>query len=360
MTTAAVNNSIAFLERQKEANCPCTIHTQERGYDWIVFNRMPDRLLQFHEDTDSDSDAEEETSGVGADTTTDPQGGKQEEIQCNNQDDNNASGASSEVYSSTDLTAGYHSIFNPTVSNSPCEFSLSSRDDYHIRCQRNDSRHTQKQKNPTKSSNSEAANSEDVEDLEEMLDEDILEESNQNIDSNKPCKFNPLVYRDNVNDKTYCFQYFRTYKYDWRLLLNHPNGEPVECKCPRGRLHNHQCPWYNPDVIYIPDKRNDLSASEQAAQAKIYNIYQNTKNNPPEICGCGTAAEIAYMGHKTTCEEFQWIHERSSYEILLAVLKKRKKVSFEHNSQQTKRPRLQSTSENDATKKEDQGRKQGK
>ena len=129
----------------------------------------------------------------------------------------------------------------------------------------------------------------------------------------------------------------------------------MECKCPRGRLHNQQCPWYNPDVIYISDKRNDLSASEQAAQAKIYNIYQNTKNNPPEICGCGTAAEIAYMGLKTTCEEFQWIHERSSYEIFLAVLKKRKKLSFENNSQITKRPRLQATSENDATKKEDQG-----
>ena len=34
----AINQSIAFLERQKEANCPCTIHTQKRGYDWIVFN----------------------------------------------------------------------------------------------------------------------------------------------------------------------------------------------------------------------------------------------------------------------------------------------------------------------------------
>ena len=34
--------------------------------------------------------------------------------------------------------------------------------------------------------------------------------------------------------------------------------------------------------------------------------------------------------------------------------KKRKKVSFEHNSQKTKRPRLQSTSKNDVTEKETQ------
>ena len=60
----------------------------------------------------------------------------------------------------------------------------------------------------------------------------------------------------------------------------------------------------------------------------------------------GTAAEIAYLGHKSTCVEFQWIHERSSYEMLLAVLKKRKKVTlFENFQQQHKRPRLQSPSD---------------
>ena len=51
------------------------------------------------------------------------------------------------------------------------------------------------------------------------------------------------------------------------------------------------------------------------------------------------------MGHKSTCVEFQWIYERSSYEMLLAVLKKRKKVTlFENFQQQHKRLRLQSPS----------------
>ena len=64
-----------------------------------------------------------------------------------------------------------------------------------------------------------------------------------------------------------------------------------------------------------------------------------------ESCGCGTATEIAYMGHKSTCVDFQWIYERSSYEMLLAVLKKRKKVTlFENFQQQHKKPRLQSPS----------------
>ena len=114
--------------------------------------------------------------------------------------------------------------------------------------------------------------------------------------------------------------------------MNHPNGEPMECKCPRGRLHSQQCPWYHPDVINVPDIANNLSTSEQAAQGKIYDMYhQNTQNGQQELCGCGTAAEIAYLGHKSTCEESQWIHERSSYEMLLAILKKRKKVTLFEN-----------------------------
>ena len=43
---------------------------------------------------------------------------------------------------------------------------------------------------------------------------------------------------------------------------------------------------------------------------------------------------ITYLGHKSTCEKFQWIHERSSYEMLLAILKKRKKVTLFENIKQ--------------------------
>ena len=54
-----------------------------------------------------------------------------------------------------------------------------------------------------------------------------------------------------------------------------------------------------PEVINVPDIENTLSTSEQAAQGKIYDMYhQNTQNMKQESCGCGTAAEIAYMGHK--------------------------------------------------------------
>ena len=174
----------------------------------------------------------------------------------------------------------------------------------------------------------------------------MLEESRQRIDSNIPCKFDQIVYMDNVKGITYSFRYFNAYKFDWRVVYQ--NEEPMLCTCPRGRLHNKKCPWYHPEVINVPDIENTLSTSEQAAQGKIYDMYhQNSQNMKEESCGCGTAPEIAYMGHKSICEEFQWIYERSSYEVLLAVLKKRKKATlYENFQQQHKRPRLQSPSGN--------------
>ena len=184
------------------------------------------------------------------------------------------------------------------------------------------------------------------EEVNEEPTKDMLDESEQSVDSNKPSKFDPIVTVDHGKGKTYSYKYFRPYKYDWGLLLTNDNGKPIKCTCPKARIHDKKCVWYNPNYINIPDTRNDLSISEQAAQGKIYEMYQNTQNGQQESCGCGIATEIAYLGHKSTCKKFQWIHERSSYEMLLAILKKRKKVTlFENIQQQNKRPRLQSTSD---------------
>ena len=35
----------SFLKKQKMVNCPCCVHTEKRGYDWIVFRRQQDRKL---------------------------------------------------------------------------------------------------------------------------------------------------------------------------------------------------------------------------------------------------------------------------------------------------------------------------
>ena len=76
------------------------------------------------------------------------------------------------------------------------------------------------------------------------------------------------------------------------------------------------------------DSQADLSISEKSAHQKLYKIYMETLNNLPDECGCGTQASISYMGHSTSCDEFRHIHERESHEVLLAILKKKKKLSF--------------------------------
>ena len=156
----AINQSIAFLERQKEANCPCTIHNQKRGHEWIVFNRLPDRMSYNHDDENQMSESDDSVGfsdtethaknedAIVADTTS----GHEDMEEENNRKNQDASGASSENFTSADLTAGYNAIFNPSVSHSSSELSLISRDERHIRCKKNVTKQnrTKKNKRPTK------------------------------------------------------------------------------------------------------------------------------------------------------------------------------------------------------------------
>ena len=70
----------------------------------------------------------------------------EEENNRKNQDSIDASGESSENFTSADLTAGYNAIFNPTVSNSSTELSLVSRDERHIRCEKKTKQNRRKRK----------------------------------------------------------------------------------------------------------------------------------------------------------------------------------------------------------------------
>ena len=44
ITDEEIEISITFLEKQKLANCPCFVHTEQRGFEWIVFRRQPDKI----------------------------------------------------------------------------------------------------------------------------------------------------------------------------------------------------------------------------------------------------------------------------------------------------------------------------
>ena len=136
--------------------------------------------------------------------------------------------------------------------------------------------------------------------------------------------FKPLMYYNRQLDMHYYFRYFKPYKYDHRLLeMGH------DCGCPPRRPHKTRCAWYNEHSIYLIDIRADLSISEKAAQHKIYKFYMETQNNLPDECGCGTVASIFYMGHSTSCDDFKHVHERESHEVLLAILNRKKKLSFD-------------------------------
>ena len=189
--------SISWRDR-KRPTVPVHLHTQKRGYDWRVFSRLPDKLSS-NNTTRLCSDIEE---------------------------DEDESGAASENYSSADLTAGYNAIFNPRVQNSSNDFSLTSRDVVHIRNKKNDqAKQNQKQmKNPTRNDVPFSAPRQKNTDEEEKPTMDKLDEDEQSVDGNKPCKFHPIVIVDNTMGKTYCYKYFRPYKYDWRLLWTNDNG----------------------------------------------------------------------------------------------------------------------------------------
>ena len=45
-----VQTAITSLAEQKAANFPCLVHTEQRGYEWIVFRRQPDRIPCEDED----------------------------------------------------------------------------------------------------------------------------------------------------------------------------------------------------------------------------------------------------------------------------------------------------------------------
>ena len=215
------------------------------------------------------------------------------------------------------------------MTKSLCESSLYSSDKTTAKTQQTDKKKKKKNKDREPV---------ETEETPMVLDDETNKEGDVVSKKRKGFSYYPLLtYKRNV-DNIFYYKYFRPYSHDYRGLRMEE-----DCQCPKGEIYNSKCTWYHPDTIYILDTQDVISASDEAAQQKVYHLYLNTVHNPSEYCGHGTAAGIAYMGHNTGCNEFQYIHERESYEVLLAILKKRKKVSFTGCPfSKNKRPRLQS------------------
>ena len=336
-----IKSAIGFLEQQKLVNCPCSIHTEKRGYEWIVFRRQPDRKMVSTDEesgepsyTESLSDQSDDDVFYNAETENAPPDQGADCPKPTTQDE----GVLEQKTSFSEVSERSKTKVQPQMSDQPRDSSLHSRESKGTSSTKG-LQNNPKQKKKTKKEKKERKTTRT--DENPMLIDDEEPDEDRIIKKRKGFSYYPLyTYKRNL-DKTLYYKYFKPYAQDYRRLRMEE-----ECTCSETEPHNTNCEWYNPDIIFILDVVNDISASEEAAQQKIYDLYiasQNSSHPLMEDCGCGTAAEIAYMGHHTGCDEFQYIHERESYEVLLAMLKKKKRVSFPGCPfNKRKRPRLQS------------------
>ena len=124
-----IKTAIGFLTTQKLVNCPCTVHTEERGYEWIIFRRQPDRKIGSTEDDNGDNSI---TNSISDDDVFFSAGA--EEALLGPMADDPATTPDSErdlekKNSSTDVSDGYKVKAKPQMSNQPHDSSLHSRDE---------------------------------------------------------------------------------------------------------------------------------------------------------------------------------------------------------------------------------------
>ena len=149
LMTEVLASAIDFLEQQKAVNCPCSVHTEQRGYEWIVFRRQPDRKPCEDEDDEDDVIPMDEVSDDGdffsaeAEETI-PTPTSDERTQVDQDIPDEIIGAASETspeeadFSSADLSDGYKTMAKPQMSESLCELSLHSRDKTNSKTQKED------------------------------------------------------------------------------------------------------------------------------------------------------------------------------------------------------------------------------
>ena len=135
-----IETSFTFLEHQKLANGPCFVHTEQRGYQWIVFRRQPDRVPCDDKDipeTEDDPTDHEDFFSVEADEITIPADNPQYNT-CIVDKIQDVSGAASSVSEipSAKFSDGSQTKDDPPVSEYLGDSSMHSRDNNNIQSQR--------------------------------------------------------------------------------------------------------------------------------------------------------------------------------------------------------------------------------
>ena len=259
ITNESIETALIFLEKQKIAKCPCQVHTESRGHDWVVFRRQPDRTPTLYydvEQTESEDGDNEEDDYFSVEPVDIDEEGEEDQTNCEMNPDVTG------VASSTKETPPEDLDETPKESGPGDASSIHSRDT---------DRNSQKDKTPERE--------EEVMDSEDSDDNQSIMCAVMSKRANYVC-FKPLMHYNKHLDRYYYYRYFKPYTFDHRVLtMGH------DCGYPKRRLHKASCSWYDTDNIYMIEKRADLSISKKSAQQKIYKIYMETLNNLPDECG---------------------------------------------------------------------------
>ena len=125
-----IKSAIGFLEQQKLVNCPCSIHTEKRGYEWIVFRRQPDRKMVSTDEesgelsyTESLSDQSDDDIFYNAETENAPPDQGADCPESTSQDER----VLEQKTSSSEVPEGSQTKAEPQMSNQPRDSSPHSR-----------------------------------------------------------------------------------------------------------------------------------------------------------------------------------------------------------------------------------------
>ena len=270
-----IKTAISFLATQKLANCPCSVHTEERGYEWIVLRRQPDRKIYSTDDDDDEEDSISQSisdddvflSAEAEDAILDQRADIPEptpECTGNLEEKSTPSDVLDEdkrPQMSTQLhESSLHSRENKgeTSTGEPLTSSHQALQKTHKKSKKCKKRKGDKKRNKTVGTNESPMN----------IDGDGQAEERDLPKKRKGFAYYPLLTYKRELDKAFYYKYLRPYSHNYRRLRMEE-----DCQCPHPEPHDTGCEWYDPNIIYILEAPDDISASEEAAQQKIYDLY---------------------------------------------------------------------------------------
>ena len=131
-------------------NCPCSVHTEERGYEWVVFRRQPDRkICSTDEDDDEDNSTSESISDDDVFFSAEAEDALLNQRTDYTETTPDCTGNLEKEDSSTDVSDGKEKA-RPQMSSQPRESSLHSRENRGETSTTNHQSHQKKKKIKTK------------------------------------------------------------------------------------------------------------------------------------------------------------------------------------------------------------------